>query len=255
MSEHKLEVKDFFNQISDTYRDKYTPQQAFHHYFFVERLEEAVKGLDLSGKSVCDVGAGTGNLYDFLMERYTGIQYNACDIAEQMLAQSNIPPANYQVGACYETQFSQTNFDFIFLLGVTTYLNPEQMEKTLEWIWEKLTPNTGRAILTFTNKHTLDQGLRKTLKAPLKIFAPNKTVLTALDIFPYSPSQATELVNSQFRIEQVTYLNQTVFPFNRLFPKSSISLAKRFKKSVPNGTVKSLLSSDFIFFLSKKPVL
>ena len=255
MTENKVEVKDFFNQISSTYRDKYTPQQAFHHYFFVERLEESIAGLNISGKRVCDVGAGTGNLYDFLLDRFQGIEYNACDIAEQMLAQSNIPRESYQVGPCYETNFRHEHFDFIFLLGVTTYLDKDQIQKTLDWIEEKLTPDTGTAILTFTNKYTLDQGLRGTLKAPLKLFSPNKNVLTALDIYPYSPAQAEKLVSRQFEIDKVTYLNQTIFPFNRLFPKSSIALAKRLKQSLPNGKVKSSLSSDFIFFLRKKPVL
>ena len=45
MNDHKVEVKDFFNQISSTYRDKYTPQQAFHHYFFVERLRRGYRRL------------------------------------------------------------------------------------------------------------------------------------------------------------------------------------------------------------------
>jgi len=247
------EVRDFFNDISSTYRDKYTTDQKFHHYFFIERLEESTRDIDFSHRSVLDIGAGTGNLYDYLMERYEDIDYCACDIAGDMLAQSNIPPQDYHVGNSYEAPFSQENFDYIFMLGVTTYMDQKTLQKNLDLIHKKLTPISGRAIITFTNRITLDQGMRKLLKKPLSLVFPKKNVLTSsFTIYPQTPKEAIDLVSKQFEVDKITYLNQTIFPFSRLLPGPSIHVARWMQKNLPNNSTKSLLSSDFILFIKKK---
>ncbi len=187
------------------------------------------------------------------MERYDAVEYRACDIAGDMLAQSNIPPEHCFVGNSYEIPLSQESFDYIFMLGVTTYMDQDILQKNLDLIHKKLTPDTGRAILTFTNRITLDQGMRKLLKKPLSIIFPPKNVLTSsFTIYPKTPKEAMGLVSQQFEVAKITYLNQTIFPFSRLLPGPSIHAARWMQKNLSNNSTKSCLSSDFILFIKKK---
>lgn len=43
---------------------------------------------DLSGRSVCDVGCGFGDLADYLEERFTGTTYTGVDIAPSLIARA-----------------------------------------------------------------------------------------------------------------------------------------------------------------------
>jgi len=79
------------------------------------------------------VGAGTGSLYDFLLSKNIQSDYFATDITEKMLEQSKIPLERRFYGSLLDSNFPIQEFDYIFLLGVTSYMSPIEMEFTIDW--------------------------------------------------------------------------------------------------------------------------
>jgi SAM-dependent methyltransferase len=247
-------VRDFFDVVSGEYRGKYEKREAFHNYFFNERLEKATGDLDFSGggKIVLDIGAGTGNLYDFIKAKKDAkVDFYACDISAKMLEQSNIPPANRFVGKCYEIDFPVKKFDYIFMLGVTTYLNADEMRKTAEFIERHLSEN-GQAIITFTNRQGLDTISRLLSKNIIRLFKlKNKVIGQSFEIYTYAPDEAKNFGGGKLRAGAVKFLNHTIFPFSYLFPKFSVNLARKLGGKIENQRLASRFSSDFIVFYKK----
>jgi SAM-dependent methyltransferase len=222
MSSQRKHVQSFFDQLAPAYRRRYEGKNAFLTYLHRERIEEALEGLDLTDKTVLDIGAGTGILYD----RLAGADYYACDISEAMLAQSAIPPARRWVGAPQECDFPIVHFDAIFLLGVTTYLSKEELRDLLDWIGDHLAPR-GRAVLSYSNGSSPDFRLRSWVAPLLPKRMLRKTVLGQDFAFRgYAPAEIPALLPGSLAIEKYVWLNATVFPFNRLFPRFSVWLSR-----------------------------
>ena len=145
----------FFDSVSGTYKDKYKERDPFHHYFFNERLEKAVRDLDLHDADVLDIGSGTGDLYDHLVRRFPAMRFHATDVSAGMLAQSTVPAGRKYHGHAYDHPFQVRSFDAVFMLGVTTYLTPEELEKNLAFSARSLQLE-GRGSITFSNAPALD---------------------------------------------------------------------------------------------------
>lgn len=251
MQQQNAQAKEFFNRIATEYKDKYGKRNAFHHYFFNERLSKAGEGFDFKGAKILDIGTGTGDLYDYIKSLEPDIKFFGTDIAENMIAQSDIPVENRYVGKIGDFEMSETGFDFIYMLGVTTYLPEEEMRKTLEFIHEKLKPG-GKAILTFTYNGGFDNFNRTLLKLPIRLLKARRSVMgQGFKIYKYSVKSAGELVEPYFEVKDVRYLNHTVFPYNLIFKNLSVSLAEKIDKS-KEGLWIRLMSSDFMFVMEKK---
>lgn len=244
-------VRDFFDVVSDEYRGKYEKREVFHNYFFNERLEKATENLSFAGKVVLDIGAGTGNLYDFIKAKDDSVDFYACDISGKMLEQSRIPAKNRFVGKCYEINFPIKKFDYIFMLGVTTYLNADEMRKTAEFIYQNLAED-GQAIITFTNRQGLDTISRGLGKNVIRLFkVKNKVIGQSFEIYTYAPREIKTLNDGKLKSSAIKFLNHTIFPFSYLFPKFSVNLAKRFGGKIKSQNIASRFSSDFIVFYKK----
>lgn len=252
MEAQKQQVEEFFNEIATNYKSKYSSANVFSHYFFNERLAEATKGFDFKNKKILDVGAGTGDLYDYLFALEPTIDYYASDVAANMLEQSAIPAERRFVGFCYEINFPAKQFDFIFMLGVTSYLNDEESKKTFDFIHSSLAAN-GKAILTFTNQSSIDWKLRKVFKSLGKNFTPKKYVLSReFEIYAKKHAEMKRLLQPQFQIQEVRWLNHTVFPFSQILKGFSVKTAEKLHRNLKNESILNRLSSDFIFVLTKK---
>jgi SAM-dependent methyltransferase len=244
-------VRDFFDVVSEEYRGKYEKRQIFHNYFFNQRLEQATEGLDFRGKTILDIGAGTGNLYDYIVAKDDSIDFYACDISAKMLEQSNIAPEKRFVGKCYEIDFPVRRFDYIFMLGVTTYLNADEMEKTAEFIYRDLADD-GTAIITFTNRQGFDTITRTLSKNIIRLFKlKNKVISQSFQIYTYSLNQVKSLYQNKLRMQEARFINQTIFPFCYALPKLSVTLARRLAGKLKNKRAAARLSSDFIVFYKK----
>lgn len=245
------EAASFFDRISGTYRDKYAEKSPFHRYYFNERLTKAIQGLDLDGKDVLDIGSGTGNLYDALIGRFPRMRFHATDVSAGMLAQSRVPEERKFWGHAYDHNFEARSFDAIFMLGVTTYLTPEELERNLDFISKSLGPG-GVAILTFTNKHGLDSLIRAVFRLPLRLFgSKDKVLASGLRTRAYSIRQVRRLLAPFLKIQQEEVHNHTVFPLNILLPGASLRLAKRLARVEGAPAWLRFLSSDLMIRAGK----
>ncbi len=257
MSQQHEQAARFFDAVSGTYRDKYKDASPFHRYYFNERLWKATRDLDLAGKDVLDVGSGTGDLYDHLIARFPSMRFHATDVSAGMLAQSPVPQERKYVGHAYDHPFAQRTFDAIFMLGVTTYLSPEELQKNLAFIARSLKPG-GTAVISFTNKHGLDTIVRELLRPVMRLFGGKGKVLSSgLRTRNYSKAEAARELGRHFRIERIDVHNHTVFPFGLLLPGPSIALATRLSRKVTVPAWLRFMSSDLLFRVSPKadPVL
>ncbi len=241
----------FFDGVSGTYRDKYTRTSAFHHYFFQERIEKATSDLDLANTDVLDIGSGTGNLYDDLIKRFPSMRFFATDVSAGMLSQSPVPADRKFTGHAYDHTFGTRAFDVIFMLGVTTYLSPEELEKNLGFIARSLKPG-GKAVITFSNAHALDTWMRALARWPLSLLGrKDKVLASGLELRTYSVSEVREILTRHMRISRVDLLNHTVFPFNILMPGMAVDIAKRLDRS-GSGMIMRWLSSDLLIHAERR---
>lgn len=241
----------FFDKISSSYKNKYNNSHAFHYYFFKERLEKATYQLDLNNKDVLDIGAGTGDLYDFLKNKYRQFNYFGTDVSDGMLKNSSIPIEKRAVGDYSSLSLPQNNFSHIFMLGVTTYLSEEQLAKYLQFICDN-TAKQAKIIITFTNKRSVDTQIRRVLKPIIRLFISKDKVLSQnIAINTFSVEKAQKIIEKYFEIDDIQYLNHTTFPFNLIFKKTSVKIANKID-NVTDGRIKTMLSSDFIIRGTKK---
>lgn len=238
-------VRQFFNQIAPDYPQRFTEAQPFHQYFFEQRLRLATAGLGFNNKTILDIGAGTGVLYDFLRQKHTGFDYYACDIAEGMLRQSQIPPFRYQVGSITELSFPIAQFDYIFLLGVTSYLTDSQLQNHLNFIEKYLSPE-GTAIISFTNRQSWDFNFRRLLKwlLPSNLFK-KKVLNQPFKINAYCPKDIGRLTDTQFCVNRTDYFNFSSTILNALAPRLSIRL-DRWLQDSKSSLIKRFFGGDFL---------
>lgn len=248
MTNNKKKVKGFFNDISTDYKKKYSKQNKFHYYFFIERLQKATKRFDFSNKKVLDLGAGTGDLYDFITNLDASIDYSGTDVSEGMLSNSSIPEDRRFLGDYNSLKLPYSNYNYAFMLGVSTYLSDEQMNGYVQFMAEHV---EDEVIVTFTNKYCFDNFYRTLLKPIISLIPNKRNVLSQkIDIHTYTPKQAIELFSKEFDLVEIEWLNHTVFPLNLIFPSLSIKIANLLDKMKSRFWL-SLFSSDFIIKAKK----
>ena len=247
--EQNNRVSTYFDEISPGYSDRYRDGNPFHSYFFRQRLKAATDRFVFDGKTVLDIGAGTGALYDELKRRCATVDYFACDISPQMLAQSAIPPQRAFVGRVSEIAFPRDRFDFIYSLGVTTYQDPAELTANWRFIAERLAPG-GTAIVSFTNRAALDHAMRTALRIAKPIV--RKGVFgQSFATFAYRQAEVADMARAVgLEIARVTFLNQTISPFATLLPKPSVAMARMIERYAP-GAVLPSLSADFVVFVER----
>ncbi len=241
------------DQIASDYQGRYSQKNAYHYYFFNERLQAALSGHEVAGKTILDIGAGTGALYDELKKGGTSFTYYACDISRNMLEKSKIPlPCRY-VGTVMDIDFPVCQFDYVFMLGVTSYMSETEFKNTLLFI-EKHLPPGGKAIISFTHRHSLDFQIRRFLKflnVPKFIKSANARVIGQdFSIKAYSCKEIQNMVGPNFKWSDTVWLNQTISPFNHWLPKLSIQLAGWIKNKMPD-IILPYFSGDFLVMLEK----
>ncbi len=244
-------VRDFFDDHASAYRAKYQLNDKFYNYFFFERLDKATKGISFSNKHILDIGAGTGPLYDYLLDKGMSDfkNYHATDISSGMLESSMIPKKDRFVGDFTTLDFEH-KYDLIFMLGVSTYLTVEQMQNHINKV-EELLANGGIFIVTFTNDHSLDIFLRKLLTPIFKIFSgKDKIISQEFSTKYYSRLEIKELLKGNLMLGSTEGLNHTIFPISRIFKSLSIRIA-RTVATLKEGRAKYFLSSDLLIKAKK----
>lgn len=251
MSEQVNKVAYFFDSIANQYAQKYGKTNILTEYFFQQRLQAAIEGIDIRGKKILDIGAGTGPLYDVLKLQNLDFEYFACDISQNMKAQSNIAADKYHIGQAFEINWSDTTFDYVFVLGVNTYMTQTDWNKTLDFIHQRLSPN-GNAVISFTNEHSVDIKIRRFFNRFNFIWNKKNAIAQSFDFQTFDYQQFVNQ-NTRFVAKKTFWLNQTLSGINRIVPKMSIRLGhfllQQFKN---NSTILEKCSSDFLLVFEKK---
>ncbi|HEX2617710.1 MAG TPA: class I SAM-dependent methyltransferase, partial [Flavobacteriales bacterium] len=186
-----------------------------------------------------------------LIERFPTMRFHATDVSAGMLAQSHVPPAQRFVGHAYDHTFPVKRFDAVFMLGVTTYLSPEELDRNMAFIAHSLTPG-GKAIITFTNRHGLDTQVRELLRTPMRWLGRRDKVLSSgLRTRNYSLKEVRAALAPHLRIDEVDVHNHTVFPFGLLVPGLVIPVAKRMARWKHSAFLR-WLSSDLLIRASSQ---
>ena len=252
MSRHDQKaMKELFDTLSGSYNDRKTSKNPFLSYFNGQRLRLSAAVLPDSPSSVLDIGAGTGFLYDYLLEAGLDTSsYLALDLSSKMLEQSSIPINQRLVGSITVLQENEIQgFDFVFCLGLTTYLSDLEMDMLPKLCMSKLKGN-GQIIMSFTNRSSLNHYSRTIIKNLIPKRFVKEKVLGLKTIRAERPLDACDLmIDSGFKIDALYYLNQTIFPFNWLFPKLSVRLAKLVKDQ--KSARLKWWSSDILIIASK----
>jgi ubiquinone/menaquinone biosynthesis C-methylase UbiE len=243
-------VSRYFDSIASDYAHRYGKSNSYYSYFFNERIWAATEGLEFESKSVLDVGAGTGALYDFLIKINHKVNYTGTDISSEMLLQSKIPRANQLIGELTNLSFPEKHFDYIFLLGVTTYLTQENFKSHLAK-FNSLLKDNGQLIISFTHQRSLDSILRTLLKPFFQLKRDGQGLIQQpFKTSAYSETEARNLLLPTYRCERLTWLNQTFTPLNHLQPRFSVQLARTLNRSLPRFLL-PFLSADFLVHVQK----
>lgn len=244
------QVKKYFDKVSETYRDRFSNKKSFHQYFFYQRLELATESIDLTGKNVLDIGAGTGSLFDYLQDERVNCNYFATDISAKMLQQSRIPKDRQFVGNHGAIKFPIAKFDMIFLLGVVSYFDETELENTIEWAANHLS-SKGQLIVSFSNKQSLDFRIRTWLHPILKLTGKG-LIGQQFMTTGHTEVQIKNLLKPVFSIPKITYFNFTTTPINQIFPNISVRFAKWVNQKKFTTKTQRKLGADFIVIASKK---
>lgn len=254
MNHQSESVRSFFEGIAPSYAARYGAGRPYHAYFFQQRLRAAMHGLDLEQAHILDLGAGTGALYDALRERVSRFSYLGTDISQAMLAHSRIPPEHRFVGQVTDPAFPRQPFDKVFVLGVTTYLGRNELRETFAALHAMLEPG-GVMIVSFTHRRSLDHAVRALLEPMLRLFAktaaPGRVLSQSFAKQAYVPADLTSCYADQFEIGPPVWLNQTLTPFNLLFPRLAVFFADKALHGLPSCLL-PYFSADFLIRFTKK---
>ena len=109
-------VRKFYKEHLQKYGEDIRGLGWFEKEEYQRRFQIAIKGLDLSGRQILDIGCGFGGLYDAI-ERFPGIRYFGIDILPEMIqiARKRHPDGTYISGDFLSMELPV--FDYVFCIG------------------------------------------------------------------------------------------------------------------------------------------
>lgn len=121
MEDKKRIIKNHYEPLLAQYSGGYKILDWESRESQLKRFEVLTTHVDLSGKSLLDVGCGTGDLYGFLEERSVDVKYYGVDILEKMIGRAlkNHPGGRFFTGDIFsESMFCKKQFDVVFCSGI-----------------------------------------------------------------------------------------------------------------------------------------
>lgn len=242
-------VQQYFDAIAEDYAGRYQSSNAYYRYFFNERLEAATAGIDFEGKKILDIGAGTGALYDWLQKNTTQFHYFGTDISSRMFDASQIPSHLRFSGDVTQAPLPHPFFDYIFMLGVTSYMQRDEFDALMDFLPKRLT-SEGKIIVSFTNRGSLDYWFRRLLRMVKPTKTGRRIIGQDFTIQGYRLKDL-QAISENMDYQTPVWLNQTLSPFNHFLPGPSVWFAKLLQKSLSQTRLLPILSADFLIRLSK----
>lgn len=121
MEGKKRIIRNHYEPLLSKYFDNFRIQDWESPELQIQRFSILKDNVNLSGKSLLDVGCGLGDLYGFLQETGVDADYSGIDILEPMVSRAkNIYPQGrfYTGDIFYKSFFSTKQFDVIFCSGI-----------------------------------------------------------------------------------------------------------------------------------------
>jgi len=85
------------------------------------RFDALTSSLNLNNKKILDVGCGTGNLCEYLMNKDVNVQYTGVDVLQSMIEcakRKNLEADFYCVDTFKNNTFKKESFDVVFASGI-----------------------------------------------------------------------------------------------------------------------------------------
>ena len=250
-------TKKFFDSVAFNYSQRY--KSCDHRsIFFKNRLNFAFGNEDFKNKTVLDIGAGSGIIYHQLKDVIS--KYTGCDISEEIMKEGGIPKNLYRViKDNLDDLVKDEKYDYIFMLGVTTYLSTDQFDKYINQI--KLCSKKGtKVIISFSLKnyiHILWRSLiTKLTHTVLKPFLKKKKLLvnSGIKMSFYNPKDCFS-ISKNLEVYDSNYQNIFLPPFDRIFPYKILFLIDKFVNKLLGQKLMKFLSSDLsVKYLYKEDI-
>lgn len=250
---YRAQVKTYFDSLASSYAKRLGADSPFRAYYFDQRLRIACQGLSLEEKYILDVGAGTGALFDFLKSEKIDIRnYLALDISANMLDQSKIPPAQRIVGGIGSINQREKTFDYIFLLGVSTYMPIPEIEKVIKFASQYLSLG-GQLIISFTYRLGLDFQIRRGLRPVISRILPGQHVLQQpFPITALTPKEVQAIPAPLLKLVGFKWLPPVLPGLHHFFSRLAVKISKSLNRPIYPYNRLRLLRTDFIAFWEKK---
>lgn len=191
------EVNNFFSRHAKRYAHFYSHNNSLHS----QRLKLALEDSDLDGKSVLDIGCGTGALWDIISKNEWRVNYLGIDANKEMLDHSTIPESQ-RICDTFLGADINGEFDFIFALGLTPYLTEPELEKLNLFVTHHLSPE-GVALISFANAHSILNRCRRFMSSVL----PTNQKYTLTSNMKLLSTSAVQVSQSFNNIEEFTFFN------------------------------------------------
>lgn len=241
-------IQSFFDHLAPSYARKYSSEQVYLQFFFTTRLELATENLTFQDATILDIGAGTGALYEYIKKQNPFFHYFACDISEKMLQAGSIPEECRYVGEVDRINWPVKQFDYIFALGLTSYLDDKQMERLLAFCAQHLRKG-GRVVVSFTNGSSLEVRIRYLLQPLIRQFLRRKNRLVGQEF--KTRAYALAVAKEAFIAKNLYYCNlkwiSPSIPFlHHWMPQWSVKSSKFLAKKKVFSFLNRWLSHEFI---------
>jgi len=241
-----FKTKDFFDSIAVNYSKRYTSAD-HRRIFFNNRINFSLQDEDIADKIILDIGAGSGILYHKI--KHLVSDYKAWDISEVIMKQGGIPPECYRViKNSLQEVVANEKYDYIFMLGVTTYLSDAQLSEYLAQIRACCHSQT-RIIISYTLDNFIHRSwrifLKKVYSIFLQAFLKRKDLLITSDIkFSHHSPLNCIFISREFECYDCNYQNIFLPPFDRLMPRSILLIIDRLVNKILGQKLIRFLASD-----------
>ena len=218
MTENKAKV--FFDLVAKNYSQRYGSDD-HRSIFFNNRLKFSLSNEHFENKTILDIGAGSGIIYHSLNK--VAFEYTGCDISEKIMEEGGIPKKFRKViKNNLKDLLKNKNYDYIFMLGVTTYLSRKQLKEYIKQI-ELCSKKGTRIIISYTLKNYIHiiwrrfiTRLSSTILKPL--FNKKKLLVNSGIKMSYHKPKDCFHISKNLKVYDFNYQNIFLPPFDRIFP-------------------------------------
>lgn len=244
-------VRQYFDELATQYLRRYSAWRPYLSYWFHERFQEALGMGNYTDKRILDIGAGNGALYTLLQQNFSTFNYYATDTSAAMLAESTISIEQRWVGTVYSWDRAPVQFDHIFMLGLVSYLEPEDFFNHLDWAQKHLAPG-GSLCISFTNWASWDYQWRRAFKPLFRLLPGQGVVQQAFSIEAHQLEAITsDLSHLGWRIDQARYIAVSIPFVHHLSEAWAAKIGRWLNRRVHSKWWRKRLCPEFMLHLER----